>query len=1037
LENSCGNLLNDIMDAPGATGPPARPRFTSFGGVVRSPGGTMGAVAYFTTAENPVGFYRFDDAGAPTFIARGNQPFVGNPEELAMTTWGALAFHGGFYLGGTPQDGNPVHVGLHVEEIGFRQVYQAFTTAAPGIAGAELGNPLGLALLDSGLALGAVDIDKPGDPLHQKNGVWKESAPWTLALVAHEGQAFPGGGGATFDRLYTVHMNRQGQYALFVKKTGPGITAANDLGLFALDGAGTFDEVFSEGDLVLLEDATLRTVANFVPLGGITATDTLVTGPGTEGRASALNQQGDFALRLDFLDGSAGVFVIPLGEYVPPTPPRLVGLEVVQVIQDLQNSIPLTEHKRTFVRAHLEADQPGLVTPQLYGYRGGLELPGSPLAPANFAGSVVPPQDALALRKELAASPYFELPESWTSGTIELVAELVGLLIDCQEAAGPTPNDCKAVVSFTAVDVPQVKFVKMFYYDGSNWIGPSDADVANAARRLKSAYPISELSWGMVERSWTTAATFDDLPCAAAFSVLGQRAEEGCTAANGCTTLYYAVLFRDRVGGCATAAPSDAAAGYVRANPKALGRLTVAHEIGHTLGRPHSVEEDFGIYTTPSGIEQKVGACCEVAGRLAEDFPNFQSLGLPNQTCSTGFTPQANGLRPALGPMTLGPDAEVWGLDSDQMLAVDPNRYFDLMSYCRDTPIHFWPSQYTYAEIRQAINARFAPLAEPLAGRSPNGTTQLAIRGEVDYIAATVELFALTRIPNLGPQPPPPAGSYTLRLLDGGGATLQQIPFEPVSWIQSEGEPSHRGAFLLLIDDNPAIREIRVEHNAVVEGSRAASAHPPSVTVLSPNGGETLANPTVTITWNGADQDGDALTYLVQYSPDAGATWTTLVADGTDESLTLPKFELAKTTQGLVRVQASDGFDNATDESDAPFTVTNNAPIVTIDAPRVNPVFSGAQFLRFSATAFDREEGLLGPTAFAWTSSLSGPFGTGNVLERLASDFAPGRHWITVTATDADGASATAAIRLWIDQPGLFFADSFEAGLEPWSTVVP
>ena len=116
-----------------------------------------------------------------------------------------------------------------------------------------------------------------------------------------------------------------------------------------------------------------------------------------------------------------------------------------------------------------------------------------------------------------------------------------------------------------------------------------------------------------------------------------------------------------------------------------------------------------------------------------------------------------------------------------------------------DTPIHFWPSQYTYAQIRQAINARFAPLAGSPAGRSPNGTTQLAIRGEVDYIAATVELFALTRIPNLGPQPPPPAGSYTLRLLDGGGATLQQIPFEPVSWIQSEGEPSHRGAFLLLI----------------------------------------------------------------------------------------------------------------------------------------------------------------------------------------------------------------------------------------------
>ena len=103
----------------------------------------------------------------------------------------------------------------------------------------------------------------------------------------------------------------------------------------------------------------------------------------------------------------------------------------------------------------------------------------------------------------------------------------------------------------------------------------------------------------------------------------------------------------------------------------------------------------------------------------------------------------------------------------------------------------------------------------------------------------------------------------------------------------------------------------------------------------------------------------------------------------------------------------------------------------------MNPVYSGAQFLRFAATAFDREEGLLGPAAFAWASNLSGPLGTGNVLERLASDLAPGRHWITVTATDADGAQATAAIRVWIDLPGLFFADSFESGLEPWSSVAP
>ncbi len=1043
VENNCLNLLNDIMDAPGAPpppDPPSRPRFTSFGGVARDPAGTMAAVAFFTTSEDVLGFYRFDEAGVPTFVVRGNKPAAANPTQLAMTTIGRLGFAGGFYTGGTPQDGDSSHNGLHAEDAGFRQAYQAFVTPAPGIAGATLGNPLGLALLDNGLALGAMDIDKPGDPLHQKNGVWKESAPGVFALVAHEGEDLPAGPGEgtnpTFDRLYTAHMNRQGQVALFVKKTGPGITAANDTGLFAIDGGGAFGEVLSEGDLVQLEDMTFRTVSGFVPLGGVTASDTLVSGPGTEGRASALNQHGDFALRLDFLDGTTGVFVLPLGEYVPPTPPRLRGLEAVQVIQDLQNSIPLTAHKRTLVRAHLEADSPGIVVPLLHGTRGGLELPGSPLQARNFAGSVVPGADAFADRAELDANPWFELPDDWTFGTVELELELDGILVDCEEPAGPVPHDCKATVAFADVDVPQVRFVKISYLDGANEIAPSDDDIANAARRLKSAYPISQLAWGMTSRPWwRNDVSYDDMPCVAADELELMRAQDGCTAANGCSTIYYGVLFRDRVGGCAHDIPSNAAAGFVRANPKALGRLTVAHEIGHVLGRPHSVKESFGIYTSPTGLQSKAGACCELAALTAPDFGNFQLTVLGNETCSTGFTPQADGLRPALGPLTFGPDFEIWGLDSEQMLPVDPNRYFDLMSYCRDTPIHFWPAEETFDALRQAINARFAPAGAPPPDRLPAGTTQLAVRGEVDFAAGTVDLQPLLRIPGLGSQPAPDPGSYSLELRDGGGGTLQQIPFEPRSWMQTEGDPSNRGSFLVFVDDNPAIREIRVVHAAAVAGAIAASAHPPAVAVLSPNGGETLSTPEVTISWNGSDADGDPLTYVVQFSADNGATWTTLATALADESLTLAKSELAKTAEGLVRVQASDGFETATDSSDGLFAVTNNAPVVTIDAPRVNPVFSGAQLVRFEASAFDREQGLLAPAAFAWSSSLDGIFSTGNGFQLPASAFSPGRHLVTVTATDADGAQGSATLELWIDQPGLFFADGFEAGLDAWSSI--
>jgi hypothetical protein len=36
-------------------------------------------------------------------------------------------------------------------------------------------------------------------------------------------------------------------------------------------------------------------------------------------------------------------------------PPKLIGLEVTQVIQDWQNSVPLVAGKKTWVRAHFKA----------------------------------------------------------------------------------------------------------------------------------------------------------------------------------------------------------------------------------------------------------------------------------------------------------------------------------------------------------------------------------------------------------------------------------------------------------------------------------------------------------------------------------------------------------------------------------------------------------------------------------------------------------------------------------------------------------
>ena len=81
--------------------------------------------------------------------------------------------------------------------------------------------------------------------------------------------------------------------------------------ILAIDGDGVYRQIVAEGDVVQLEDTTVRTIAAFHPLGPVTASDTLFSGPGTEGRASALNDQGTLALRIDFLAGFSGVCPAP------------------------------------------------------------------------------------------------------------------------------------------------------------------------------------------------------------------------------------------------------------------------------------------------------------------------------------------------------------------------------------------------------------------------------------------------------------------------------------------------------------------------------------------------------------------------------------------------------------------------------------------------------------------------------------------------------------------------------------------------------
>jgi hypothetical protein len=220
--------------------------------------------------------------------------------------------------------------------------------------------------------------------------------------------------------------------------------------------------------------------------------------------------------------------------------------------------------------------------------------------------------------------------------------------------------------------------------------------------------------------------------------------------------------------------------------------------------------------------------------------------------------------------------------------------------------------------------------------------------------------------------------------------------------------------FSLLLPRNVSTARIVLLHDGQELDSRSASANDPSVTVVSPNGGESLNGSTATLSWTASDPDGDPLEYVVQYSANAGTNWQTLVSAWPSTTYELNLNAVAGTDQGLLRVLASDGFHTAQDQSDATFTVAKHPPQANIRTPENSSLFVGDQTIILEGGAFDNEDGQLSDTALSWSSSLDGNLGTGQSLAIVASTLTEGTHTVTLTAQDGDGQTNTANITIQV-----------------------
>ncbi len=701
-------------------------------------------------------------------------------------------------------------------------------------------------------------------------------------------------------------------------------------------------------------------------------------------------------------------------------PPKVAlrALEVTQSVQDWHNSVILISNKTTFARAFLEAVNSADVGRQVHavlrGFRAGNELPGSPLQPFSapafepvaglgvlrFSSRAMLPNSGADARAvggaNVLASLNFILPEEWTHERVDLKLETTAAELEFREPSDALPGGTvggNGVVraDFVAAARPRMLIapIRIKPPSGPTSTGPALFQMMQAAIRTGRMFPTESIDWRIEE------------------PIVFDRGLHPVTANN---LLNYVLEWRAQDGReefvhVGIAATNDLPA---RLNELGMGSMdhmamwtdnddyhTFAHEFGHVLKRHHPVNA------------AGAGACGEAADAAAPAFPFFFPV-----------LPGSGTLRPTLGPMNQGEDWKIYGWEwrEGSYMPRVPTESMELMSYCAPYSKQ-WPSSDFYEHVRIRINdlwagSAAAPSPSPMLLAGGGSTDYLIVRGVMDFGEQQVDWLPFKLVTRTTPPSLPTPGTFTLRLKDGGGAVLGEVPFTISQSVMGEG----RAPFLVLVPADAELRRVELLHDGVLIGAMAASGNAPEVAVLTPNGGEVFGAGSVELRWQGVDADGDALSYTVLYSPDNGTTWRPLAIDYTATNLVMASEDLTGGGQARIRVVASDGFESAMDESDGTFSVPNKGPLTQILEPRDGAVFDLAEPIVFDGISFDREDGVLTDFAYEWYSDRSGLLGDEPRVIRNAHFLATGEHVITLIARDRMGVVSAMTNRITVRQ---------------------
>jgi len=306
----------------------------------------------------------------------------------------------------------------------------------------------------------------------------------------------------------------------------------------------------------------------------------------------------------------------------------------------------------------------------------------------------------------------------------------------------------------------------------------------------------------------------------------------------------------------------------------------MAHEVGHTiLGTSGSWYQFW-----PAHVRDNCGA----RPPYFEDYPNTSPY-------------------PGL--------IDEYGFDGTKLYS--PMSYYDIMTYspCEGAPGNGqWISTYTYKRL-------FNELAGSSSSASIQATNFLQDT-EQEYLVATgiispedaVESRKFHRLMlPAGTDDEPGNGPYSLELQHENGSILFVRYFELGRVAPTSGTDMSL-TFAEILPYHPDTARILLKHGNVVLETIVVSTNKPQVTVTFPNGGESLSGEQ-TIAWTATDADGDTLTYDVLYSADGGENWSAIAVGLSQNSYVWDTDGVPGTTQGLIRVLATDGVNTGQDDS--------------------------------------------------------------------------------------------------------------------------